>query len=93
MIPALATLPSICNAEFSITTVEVVLKKFRGSKFRTSSFSNIDPVPFCVAVARAPDGSVAVRRSQDPDSAESLEFSRGEWSAFVEGVKAGEFDV
>ncbi|MCH7492893.1 DUF397 domain-containing protein [Patescibacteria group bacterium] len=69
------------------------MKKFKGSEFKTSSFSNIDPVPFCVAVARAPDGSVAVRHSQDADSEKILEFSKKEWDVFTKGVKAGEFDV
>lgn len=66
---------------------------YKGSGFKTSSFSNVDPVPYCVAVARASDGTVAVKHSQDVDSAKILEFSKDEWNAFVKGVKAGEFDV
>jgi len=66
---------------------------YKGSDFKTSSFSNIDPVPCCVAVARAPDGSVAVKHSQNDDPAKILEFNKDEWDAFVKGVKAGEFDV
>lgn len=69
------------------------MKTFKGSKFQTSSCSNIDPVPFCVAVARAPDGSVAVRHSQDSDPDKILVFTKEQWGAFVKGVKAGEFDV
>lgn len=68
------------------------MNKYKGSEFKTSSFSNIDPVPFCVAVARASD-SVAVKNSQDADSTKILEFTREQWKAFVKGVKAGEFDV
>jgi len=64
----------------------------QGIKFRISSLSNIDPVPFCVAVGQAQDGSIIVRRSQDSDSAESLIFTEEEWAAFVKGVKANEFD-
>ena len=70
-----------------------VAQKFKGVDFRTSSFSNIDPVPFCVAVAQAPDGDVAVRHSQDTDPANTLVFTPEEWNAFVKGVKANEFDV
>ena len=70
-----------------------VMKTFKGSKFQTSSFSSIDPVPFCVAVARAPDGSVAVRHSRDSDPAKTLVFTREEWVAFVKGVRNGEFSV
>ncbi len=65
---------------------------YKGVQFKTSSFSNIDPVPFCVAVARAED-TVAVRNSQDANPATTLEFTREQWAAFVKGVKAGEFDV
>ena len=74
---------------------EIAMKrlKFKGSEFRVSSFSNIDPVPFCVAVAKAPDGSVAVRHSQDSDPAKQLVFTKEEWDAFIKGVKANEFDV
>lgn len=66
--------------------------KLQDIEFRISSFSNIDPVPFCVAVGQTRDGSVVVRRSQDSDSAKSLIFTKEEWGAFVKGVKANEFD-
>lgn len=66
--------------------------KLRGIKFRISSFSNIDPVPYCVAVGQTQDNSVVVRRSQDSDSAKALVFTGEEWDAFIKGVKAGEFD-
>lgn len=62
-------------------------------KFLTSSFSNVDPVPFCVAVARQGDGSVVVKHSQDTASTKTLKFNALEWQAFVKGVKAGEFDL
>ncbi len=66
--------------------------KFQGVEFRTSSFSNIDPVPFCVAVGQTDDGNVIVRHSQNFDPAKTLTFTKGEWEAFVKGVKAKEFD-
>ncbi len=45
----------------------------------------------CVEVAALPDGATAVRDSKHPDGA-VLTFTRSEWDAFLDGVKAGEFD-
>lgn len=45
----------------------------------------------CVEVADAPD-AIGVRDSKDP-SGPNLVFTRSEWRAFVDGVKAGEFDL
>ncbi len=42
----------------------------------------------CVQVAHA-DGSVFIRMSHDPTHV--LEFTPDEWTAFVQGVNAGEF--
>ncbi|WP_433557597.1 DUF397 domain-containing protein [Pseudonocardia xinjiangensis] len=47
----------------------------------------------CVEVGRTPDGPVVVRDSKDPERGTSLVFTREEWTAFVAGVKAGEFDL
>jgi predicted secreted Zn-dependent protease len=55
--------------------------------WRRSSFSNNGT---CVEIASLPDGSVAVRDSKNPNSP-VLSFNAAEWSAFVDGVKAGEF--
>lgn len=52
--------------------------------WRTSSFS--DGLQ-CVAVADLGDGRVAMRSSKDRDH-----FTGPEWAAFIQGVKAGEFD-
>ena len=46
--------------------------------------------PNCVEVLNT-DGVVSVRNSQRPEFMTS--FDRAEWRAFVEGVKAGEFDI
>jgi hypothetical protein len=43
-------------------------------------------------VARLADGSVALRDSKDVRKAAHV-FDREEWSAFITGVKNGEFDV
>lgn len=45
----------------------------------------------CVEVATATDG-VAVRDSKDP-AGPVLRFTVEEWRVFVDGVRAGEFDV
>ena len=70
------------------------MKKFKlqDIEFRTSRYSNIDPVPFCVAVGQMQNGSIVVRHSQDSDPDKSLVFTKGEWEALVKGVKAKEFD-
>jgi hypothetical protein len=44
-----------------------------------------------VEVARLRDG-VAVRDSKDPQGPR-LMFTPGEWEAFIDGVKGGEFDL
>ena len=44
----------------------------------------------CVEVAHL-DGAYAIRDSADPDG-QVLRFSAAEWSAFVAGVRACEFD-
>jgi Domain of unknown function (DUF397) len=46
----------------------------------------------CVQVAHLPGGMVAVRDAKDTTKPAHI-FDRGEWAAFVTGVKAGEFDV
>jgi hypothetical protein len=45
----------------------------------------------CVEVAFV-DGAVAVRDSKDP-TGPVLVFTAGEWDAFVDGAKDGEFDI
>jgi Domain of unknown function (DUF397) len=47
----------------------------------------------CVEVGRTPDGPVVVRDSKDPERRASLVFTAEEWTAFVAGVKNGEFDL
>lgn len=45
----------------------------------------------CVEVAVV-DGAVGVRDSKNPGGPH-LTFTAGEWSAFIRGVKTGEFDL
>ena len=46
----------------------------------------------CVEVAHLADGDVAIRDSKDMRKAAHV-FDRDEWSAFIAGVKNGEFDL
>lgn len=57
--------------------------------FHKSSFSGGGG---CAEVARTPDGSVVVRDTKDPLREVALVFNRAEWTAFVLGVKNGEFE-
>jgi uncharacterized protein DUF397 len=57
--------------------------------WRKSTFSN--PSGECVELACLSSRRVAVRDSTDPDGPR-LVFAAAEMAAFVDGVKAGEFD-
>ena len=46
----------------------------------------------CVEVARLADGTQAVRDSKNPTGA-VLTFPSGDWHAFIDIVKTGEFDL
>ena len=56
-------------------------------KKSTRSFSNSN----CVEVAQGPDGATYVRDSKDR-SGPALSFTPGEWAAFLDGARNGEFD-
>jgi transcriptional regulator with XRE-family HTH domain len=58
--------------------------------WRTSSFSG-ENGNSCVEVALLPDGGVAVRDTKDRTRPPHV-YPAAEWVAFVQGVKAGEFD-
>jgi hypothetical protein len=62
-------------------------------QWRTSSFtdSGTSNGGTCVEVAALPDGRVAVRNSNHPDGG-AVCFTRAEMHAWIQGVKAGEFD-
>lgn len=46
----------------------------------------------CVEVMQPVAGSIMVRDSKDPDGP-MLTFNTDEWTAFVTGVRSGEFDL
>jgi hypothetical protein len=60
-----------------------------GTQWRKSSASN--PSGNCVELAALQDGGVAVRNSRYP-SGPALVYTRAEMTAFLAGVKNGEFD-
>ncbi|MFN2479415.1 MAG: DUF397 domain-containing protein [Pseudonocardiaceae bacterium] len=57
--------------------------------WRISSFSGNNGT--CVQVATLPDGRIVVRNSNQPDGGVVL-FTPAEMTAWIHGVKAGEFD-
>ena len=46
----------------------------------------------CVELAPLPDGGIAVRDSKLGDDSPILQFDQHEFTSFVRGVRAGEFD-
>jgi hypothetical protein len=61
------------------------------AEWRKSSFSGSNGGG-CVEVARNLPGIVAVRDSKDREGP-ALVFTPGEWRAFLDGVRAAEFDL
>lgn len=59
-----------------------------GARWHKSSRSGAEGD--CVEVADNLPDVVAVRDSKDPDGP-VLTFTRAEWSAFIDGVRAGDF--
>lgn len=58
-------------------------------RWRKSHYSN--PSGNCVELGALPDGGVAIRNSRYPNGP-ALVYTRAEISAFVRGVKCGDFD-
>ncbi|AOS63310.1 DUF397 domain-containing protein [Actinoalloteichus hymeniacidonis] len=62
-------------------------------KWRKSSFSGGGGTGGgnCVEAAALPDGRIAIRNSKNPDDGTAY-FTRTEIHAWLQGIKAGEFD-
>lgn len=67
-------------------TEDSTLNWRKGTRSNGSGGSN------CVEVADLPAGGAAVRDSKNPGGT-VLRFTSGEWLAFLESVKDGEFDT
>ncbi|TDD92116.1 DUF397 domain-containing protein [Actinomadura rubrisoli] len=65
---------------------ELYKRDISGAKWRKSSHS----LMICVEVAEIGEGAMAVRDSKNPDLG-ALRFTPEEWTAFREGIRAGEF--
>ncbi len=63
--------------------------QLRGARWRKSRVSN--PSGSCVELAELPGDAIAVRNSRDPVGP-ALVYTRAEITAFLRGVKNGEFD-
>ena len=59
-------------------------------QWKKSSFCRTD-TPMCTEVDGLDEDYVHVRNSRNPHTVVS--FDRGEWLAFIDGVKAGDFDL
>jgi Domain of unknown function (DUF397) len=59
-------------------------------EYRVSSFCDFGN---CVEVGQLPGGAVTVRDTKDRERSTPLVFTPDEWTAFVAGVKNGEFDL
>jgi hypothetical protein len=57
--------------------------------FQTSALCKADS-PQCVAVRRDDAGDVIVK---DTKTSRTLTFHPGEWTTFLDGARAGQFDV
>lgn len=62
----------------------------RQATWRKSSASNLNGT--CVEVTWLQPDRIGIRDTKDNGSGPVLVFTRGEWHAFIDGAKRGEFD-
>jgi hypothetical protein len=62
-----------------------------GARWRKSTFSSNGEAGGCVEVAFLTGDTVTVRDSKNPSLAPHV-YPAAEWSAFLAGIRAGEFD-
>lgn len=67
---------------------ELYAADLTAATWRKSSFTGNNGQ--CVEIAQLPAGAIAIRDSKNPHR-EPLRFTSAEWSAFLNGVHAGEF--
>jgi Domain of unknown function (DUF397) len=67
----------------------MAMERFPDAEWRVSSFSTASGT--CLEVASIDEGAIAVRNSNFPEKG-AIVFTRAEMSAWIKGVKAGEFD-
>jgi Domain of unknown function (DUF397) len=67
-----------------------VAEEIARAVWRKSSISNFNGS--CVEIARLRTDRIGVRDTKDQGAGPVLVFTQREWSAFLSGAKAGEFD-
>ncbi|MBG0816012.1 DUF397 domain-containing protein [Planomonospora sp. ID82291] len=70
--------------------MDKLTQELKAATWRKSSLSGPDGGN-CVEVAELSSGRRGVRDSKNP-TGPALVFTSGEWNAFIDGAKAGEFD-
>ena len=70
--------------------MDALTQELRSAKWIKSSYSGSDGGN-CVEVAELSGGRRGIRDSKNP-TGPALIFAPGEWDAFIDGAKDGEFD-
>jgi hypothetical protein len=83
------TLARVAELRSRYKEASVVGKRMSGPQWRKSSESGTDA---CVEMAVAGPDEVLVRDSKNP-AGPVLRYNAREWTAFLAGVRAGEFDL
>lgn len=68
------------------------MEVLEGLRWFKSSYSPGGDAGGCVEVAHLPNGGMAIRDTKDRDGGVQ-QYSPDEWKPFIEGAKAGDFDL